>query len=108
MTTVLSGKLTLELQSGQTLDSFCKRFIPNYDTDRFEAIALRFFAGKEFIATVFAHDKLSPKNEAGLMPVKKFKLEKLSIHQLQEFILSFNFTLAEKDVNIDEMEVINK
>jgi hypothetical protein len=107
-TNELSGKITLEFQPGSNLDSFCQKNIPNYDTGRFEAIAVRFFAGKEIIITVYALDKLSSKNQDGLLPVKKFKIEKLNPYHLEEFLLSVNFTASSQKYDLDKMEVINK
>jgi hypothetical protein len=107
-TNELSGKITLEFQPGKTLDSFCQKNIPNYDSARFEAIAVRSFAGKEFIVTVFALDKLSSKNEDGSLPVKKFKIEKLDPYQLEEFLLSVNFTASSPKYDLEKIAVINK
>lgn len=103
-----SGKITLELQPGKSLDAICEKFITNYEVSRFEAVAVRVFAGKEFIVTIYAQDKLSQKDLNGSLPVKKFKLENLNPYQLQEFLASFNFTVSNPKYNFDEMEVINK
>ncbi|MCE3260356.1 MAG: hypothetical protein K0S12_1997, partial [Bacteroidetes bacterium] len=60
------------------------------------------------IITVYALDKLSSKNQDGLLPVKKFKIEKLNPYHLEEFLLSVNFTASSQKYDLDKMEVINK
>ncbi len=107
----ITGGISVKLHEGQTLDDFCAQHVPNYDPDRFEAIAIRLFAGKEIIITVFALDKLRQEGnnyDTTKLPVKKFKLEHLQIDTLLSFFEEYNFTLSTGNYLIEDMEVINK
>jgi hypothetical protein len=106
----ITGGISVKLPSQQTLDDFCLKYIPNYNKNRFEAITIRLFAGKENIITVFALDKLHPVSDhaAGKLSVKKFKIENIYPDRLLSFFESYNFTLSKDSYQIEEMEVINK
>jgi hypothetical protein len=105
----LEGKITVELRDQIDLNNFFATRIPGYDPERFDVVAIRVFAGAEFIVTVYAADKLSEKNvKVDKYPVKKFKLEHLSLSELFNVVEAFNFTMGNKEYNLEDMEVINK
>lgn len=107
----LSGKLTLTLKSGKTLDEFCERNFDNYNSDQFEAVAIRVFYGKEMVVTLYALDKVRQEgtnHNINKIPVKKFKKTTLGLTELLGFIDEFNFTLSSGNYPIGDMEVINK
>lgn len=107
----LEGKITFRLQQGKNLEQFCEKHFMNYDPDRFEAVAIRFFYGKEMTTTLYALDK--PRQEGtnfslDKMPVKKFKMKGISFQELIAFIGEINFTITAGNFPLEDMEVINK
>jgi hypothetical protein len=107
----ISGGIHVTLRSGQNLDDLCMQYIDGYNPDRFEAVAVRLFAGRETIVTVYALDKTRQDNSSNpeaKLPVKKFKLEYLSVKELFDFFEEFNFTLSSGNYNLEDIEVINK
>ena len=107
----ISGGITVKLRDGLTLDDICMQNIDDYNKDRFEAIALRLFAGKEVIATMYVLDKLRQEGSnynPEKLPVKKIKIENVSVSKLFEWFDEFNFTINTGNYNIEDMEVINK
>ena len=98
---------------------FCYIFSPlsnishilDYNRDRFEAIAIRVFVGDESIVTVYALDKVRQENTTlhpDKIPVKKFKLENIPLHELLTYCQGFNCTLSTQNFPLDAMEVINQ
>jgi hypothetical protein len=107
----ISGDMTVKLRNNASLDDFCGKYIPNYDADRFEAIAIRLFSGKEAIVTIYALDKFRQEGntyDPDKIPVKKFKLLNIPTEELFHFFEEFNFTLSTGNYSITDMEVINK
>jgi hypothetical protein len=107
----LSGKLTVNLSPGRTLDEFCERHFENYNSDQFEAVAIRVFYGKETVVTLYALDKVRQEGtnyNINKIPVKKFKTTSFGLNELLGFISEFNFTLSTGNYPLDDMEVINK
>lgn len=107
----ISGGISVTFRNNQALEDFCKQYIPNYNPERFEIVALRFFAGKETIITVYALDKMHQKSDHATtekLPVKKFKLENVPLEKLLCYFETFNFTIFKTDFPIEEMEVINR
>ena len=107
----ISGGMTVKLRDDLSLDDICMENIPDYNRDRFEAVALRLFAGKEVIATIYAIDKERQEGSnfnREKIPVKKFKIENVSVSKLFEWFREFNFTINTGNYNIEDMEVINK
>jgi len=107
----VSGNLTVKMANGQTLDDLCAHYIPDYNRDRFEALAIRVFVGDETVITIYAVDK--PRQEGstfgnGKIPVKKFKLTTLPLSELFSYCESFNCTLSTGNYPLEDMEVINK
>lgn len=102
----LRGKIAVKFFNDLHLEELCIKHVPGYEVDRFDIVAIRVFAGKEFIVTVFASDKLKMKSNGSA--VKKFKIEKVSPMEFLNYIESFNFTVSEEGYHLDQMEVINK
>ncbi len=107
----ISGGISVKLKNGKTLDDICMDHVPEYDRDRFEAVAIRVYAGKEIIVTIYALDKVRQEGTNFLpdkFPVKKFKLEKIQFDQLYKYLEEFNFTLSSGNYSLEEMQVLNK
>jgi hypothetical protein len=107
----ISGGITVKLRESLSLDDICVQNLPDYNRDRFEAIALRLFAGKEVICTIYALDKNRQEGsnfDPDKLPVKKFKIENVSVSKLFEWFDELNFTINTGNYHIEYMEVINK
>lgn len=107
----LKGALSITLKSGKTLDEFCEKNFDNYNSDQYEAVALRVFYGKEIAVTLYALDKVRQEGSnynINKIPVKKFKTTSFGVSELLAFVQEFNFTLSVGNYPIEEMEVINK
>jgi hypothetical protein len=107
----LDGMISVQLQSGKTVDDFCQRHFTNYNKDQFEMIALRLYYGKEIIVTLYALDKYKQEETNFYykkMPVKKFKTSVLTMEDVLSYIQEFNFTLTSENYSLDNIEVINK
>jgi hypothetical protein len=102
----ISGAISIRLYQGQTLDHFCTAFIKGYDAARYEAAALRVYAGKEMIITIYAVDRTRLNGEPGKkLKVKKFKLENIPVANLFNYLEAFNFTVAPGKFDLENMEV---
>jgi hypothetical protein len=107
----LAGEFSVKLANEQTLDDFCAQHIPEYNRDRFEALAIRLYVGAETVITVYAVDKTRQENSSitpGKVPVKKFKITHLKMIDILSYCAGFNFTLTTGNYAIADMEVINK
>jgi len=101
----LHGKISARFSEKQIQD-LCRNHIPGFDATQFSVIAIRVFAGTEFIVTVYAKDKLN--EQKGKLPVKKFKIETLSHKEFYNYVEVYNYTVFEEGVSADELEVTNK
>lgn len=104
----ITGGIAVSLYKNQSIDNFCKEYIPEYHTDRFEAIAIRLYTGKETIITIYALDKHHPNHNPNKLPVKKFKVTNIALEELLCFFETITFTLTKDSFNIEELEVLNK
>lgn len=107
----LAGPVSIKLKNKESLNSFCSVHIPNYNPDRFEAMAIRVYSGKEKSVTVFAIDKNRQEDNnfsSEKMPVKKFKLDFNLIDKIWPFIEEYNMTLTTGNFPLEDMQVINK
>jgi len=107
----IAGAMSVTFANNQTLDDFCSEHVADYNRDRFEAIAIRVFLGKETIITIYALDKIRQEDttaDPNKVPVKKFKITTLSASDLFSYCESFNFTLSTGNYPIADMEVVNK
>ncbi len=106
----LTGSAAVKFANGITLDDFCAQHLPTYNKDRFQAVAVRLFEGGETVITIYALDKMKQYDsnfDAGKIPVKKFKLDMLSVKDIFRYCESFNCTLTTGAYPVEEMEVIN-
>ena len=106
----LSGFADAKLKEAETLDTVFCSLIPDYNIDRFEAVAIRVFLGKETNITVYAIDKArKPKmnGKTEKLPVKKFKLN-LSLSDIVRQFSNINLTIRKENFDLDAIEVINK
>lgn len=107
----VDGKITVKFRENKSFEEFCEKIIPNYNRDRYEAIALRVYYGAEVIVTVYALDKSRQEGsnfDKEKLPVKKFKLQGINMPEVFAFIEEFNFTLNTGNYDLEGMEVINK
>ena len=105
----LKGNLSLTFEDNKSLEEFCRVHFATYDTSRYEAIAVRFFYGKEMVITLYALDRgRKGRGESGKLPVKKFKTNSLPLSSILPFIKELNFTLTTGMYSENDIEVINK
>jgi hypothetical protein len=107
----LKGSITVHMANGQTLEDFCAEYIPGYNRDRFEALAIRVFTGNETVITIYAADKIRQDDSTlkeGRLAVKKFKLTDIPVSAVLSYCSSFNCTLSTGHYDIEDMEVMNK
>lgn len=107
--TLFPGAFNMIFKEGDTFNSVCAR-MAGYSTERFEAVALRFYSGDETVITVFAHDKFhrnSMEEGEARLPVHKFKVMG-TIESFFKEIQQLNFTVADAAYDMDLMEVNNK
>ena len=103
------GKIAVEMDPGD-LRELCMQHIPEFSPARYDIVAIRLFAAKENMLTIYVHDKLhqSETLPEGKYPVRKFKKEVQDPMALFHFIKAFNFTIGDGDHDIEGMEVINR
>jgi len=107
----LKGSISATTANGQSLDDLCLQLIPDYNPDRFEAIAIRLFIGDETLVTIYALDKIRQEDstiDKNKIPVKKFKLTEVSLPVLFSYCRTFNCTLSTGNYQLEDIEVINK
>jgi hypothetical protein len=104
------GKISAKFHANSGIETFCAKHILHYDSKRFHIVAVRVFAAKEFIVTVYLDDKLKEIStiHPGKILVKKFKIENITATEFFDLIEAFNFTLSNDHYDLDNMEVINK
>jgi len=107
----LTGEISVTLNEGVSLDDLCVKYIHDYNRDRFEALCIRVYIGKEIIVTLYAADKLRQEDstlDPGKIPVKKFKIPGIPLTELILYLGSLNFTLNTNNYPIESMLVVNK
>ncbi|HMI78672.1 MAG TPA: hypothetical protein VK484_07755 [Ferruginibacter sp.] len=107
----LTGEISVTLDKDQNLDDLCAKYIYDYNRDRFEPLAVRIFIGKEIAVTLYAADKVRQEDsniDADKIPVKKFKVPGIPLHELFRYIASLNLTLSTNIYPIESMQVMNK
>lgn len=106
----LGGVISLELIPGISLNDFCARHVENYDSQRYEVLALRFHYGQEMTFVVYAIDNEFSSNEDDPLkgPVKKFKITSFSINDILSFITECNFTITAGLHPLKDLDLINK
>lgn len=104
------GKISVKFYANSGIETFCSKHILHYEPTRFHIVAVRVFAKKEFIVTIYLEDKLQEIStlHPGKILVKKFKIENVSPAEFFDLIEGLNFTLSNDHYDLDNMEVINK
>ena len=92
--------------SPEQLHELCNKHIPGFDANRYRVIAIRVFAGTEFIVTVYANDLKHSENTK--LQVKKFKIETLSHAEFYNYVQGYNFTVFDGIIDPALMEVENR
>jgi len=107
----LNGNANMDLYRKEDLNALAIKLIDNYNPDRFDAVALRFFVQKdEPIITIYAVDKYKQDDDNyphDKLPVKKYKL-KLSFDEFLKYIKRFDLTVSYDAYDIEDILVINK
>lgn len=106
----LGGVMSIKFKPNSSFGDYCRTHIGNYNPERFEVIAIRFYLKTEPVLTLYAFDKTrkSTSNSKGKIPVKKFKLHPPFLQDIIPFIEECNFTLTTGNHPLGEMEVINR
>jgi len=107
----LGGAMSVEFNPDRSFNDYCATHIENYNPDRFEVLAVRFYHGKETVITVYAIDKNRLEGttfDKDKMPVKKFKLNLVFLKDILLFVKECNFTLTTGHYPLEDMMVINK
>ena len=107
----LSGFAAMDFYRKEDLNSLASKLIPDYNPDRFDAMAIRLFIQKQEPSLVlYAVDKYKmeedhyPKNK---LPVKKFRIH-VPFQKFLQSIKRFDFTLGNDAYDIRDMLVMNK
>jgi hypothetical protein len=107
----LNGNAAMDLHRKEDLNALATKLIDNYNPDRFDAVALRFFVQKnEPIVTLYAVDKYKQEDDnypKDKLPVKKYKL-KLSFVEFLKYIKRFDLTVSNDAYDIADILVMNK
>jgi hypothetical protein len=105
----LAGYLSLKFSRGNSFIDFCKKYISNFDADRFEPLAVRALIGKESIITFYLKDKERNGTELNdKFPVKKVKIYSIPLTEVLQFVEQLNLTLSTGDYPLEDMEIENK
>jgi hypothetical protein len=104
----LEGEMAVRFLPGKSFNEYCAKHIANYDAARFEALAVRFFYGKEIDITVYAADKDRQPGNDDTVPVHKFRLPTEFLRDILLYIDECNFTLTTGAYPLEKMRVTNK
>lgn len=104
----MGGAMSIRFTPDSSFNDYCRSHIPNYDADRLQVLAIRFYYGSETIVTLYAMDKDQLHDSDGEIPVKKFKLTVNFLKDIFPHIQECNFTLTTGHYALDNMRVINK
>ena len=104
---VIQGIVSVIPGENDDFNTLCSR-LANYNSERFEAVALRFFTGEETIITIYAADRFRESApDPDHLLVHKFKIE-CSPSDFFKEIRQLNFTISNKKYDMCDMEVINR
>jgi hypothetical protein len=104
----MGGAMSIRFTPGSSFNDYCRSHIPNYDAERLQVLAIRFYYGRETIVTLYAMDKDQLHDDDGEIPVKKFKLTVNFLKDVFPHIEECNFTLTTGHYALENMRVINK
>lgn len=103
----LAGIVSINLGEHEDFNIFASE-LAHYSPDRFKAIALKVFIEKEPIITLYARDKWnSEPTVSGKMPVRKFKI-RMGLEEFFKKMQQCNFLVTTGEVDIEDMEVVNR
>jgi hypothetical protein len=103
----LAGIVSINLGESDDFNHFAAE-LAHYNPDRFKAIALKVFIEHEPVITLYAKDKLNSElTPSGKVPVRKFKL-KMSLEEFFSKMVQFNFLVTTGELDIEDMEVMNR
>lgn len=107
--TELSGKVAVSLEDTEQVNLFCSKYIPDFDRQRFEFVALRVYRLSDLIVTIYLADRSSLKTVRELRyPVKKFKVTNVQARDLLFLAHHFNFTVCAANYELDDMDITNR
>src|SRR5947209_8115352 len=93
----LTGKAAIDFFPKEDFNSLIQKLVSNYNPDRFEATALRFFIQKgKPVVTIYAVDKFGQENNnypKNKLPVKKFKIN-ISFEDFFKHVKRLDFTVT--------------
>ena len=105
----LTGFADAKLKEAETLDTVFSYLVPEYNIERFEAVAVRIYLATETVITLYAIEKerstKRDKNDEKL-PVKKFKLN-ITLDEFLQYFSNINMTISKDNFDIKDIEVIN-
>ena len=58
----MEGTISLQFKPNSSINDYCAKNIPNYDPDRLEVMAIRFYHGAETIVTCLLYTSPSPRD----------------------------------------------
>ena len=103
----LVGVISIDLQEGLGFNDFASQ-LAGYDPAAYEAVAIRVFYENSPVITVYAKYKNETSSGNGSkLKVHKFKKE-IELSNFFNKLKEFNFTVTTGDMEIDNMEVVNK
>lgn len=106
----LVGAISVNFRQQEGFDAFAANY-GGIDISRYQPIAMRIYADKETILTIYAVDRTggwmqseAPLKTTGKVPVKKFKVT-ISLQDLFNSFRQFDFTLVTSGYHIEELEI---
>jgi hypothetical protein len=104
----LVGVISINLGENKSFNDFASE-IAGFDTNVYEAIAVRLFDEKIPIVTIYAKYKDEAKNShnGNKIKVHKFKKE-IQLNDFFNKLSGWNFTVTSGEYDIENMEVVNK
>ena len=104
----LVGAISVNFKENESLNTLAAS-LAGIDTEQYQPIAMRLYADKEIILTIYARDRKHPESHwdmTGKIPVKKFKVG-ISLQDLFSSFRQFDFTLLVDGYKVDDFDVSN-
>jgi hypothetical protein len=104
----LVGIISINLGDNKSFNQFASE-IAGFDSTAYEAVAMRIFNENSPVITIYARYKNEPGNSmnGNKMKVHKFKKE-IDLNTFFRKLSSWNFTVTAGELDIENMEVVNK